>query len=276
MHRVCPCTGAMLMHQCVGRFTSMLVFVCPYAQVVDVGGGTGFTTLGIVRTIEPTNVTLIDQSPHQLEKAKQKPGLRGVAILEVGFHVKPLRNCTYLRSPAHFRHASNMCTVQQSRWVLHAQQHSCLAPRLHAVRGSLLHAVQGSWLQAAGVHDSRVSCQLLPCTQSIASLVFLMIPQASTCSVGMTQTHMLGRQDSDVHATAPCSPPTLLLVPPYMTSYTIIDTVNIATNFDMAQQWPVPFLPCPCLDALQGDAEDLPFPTDSFDRYVSAGSIEYW
>lgn len=27
---------------------------------------------------------------------------------------------------------------------------------------------------------------------------------------------------------------------------------------------------------LQGDAEDLPFKTDSFDRYVSAGSIEYW
>jgi MPBQ/MSBQ methyltransferase len=27
---------------------------------------------------------------------------------------------------------------------------------------------------------------------------------------------------------------------------------------------------------LIGDAEDLPFPTDHFDRYVSAGSIEYW
>lgn len=27
---------------------------------------------------------------------------------------------------------------------------------------------------------------------------------------------------------------------------------------------------------VQGDAEDLPFATDSFDRYVSAGSIEYW
>jgi MPBQ/MSBQ methyltransferase len=27
---------------------------------------------------------------------------------------------------------------------------------------------------------------------------------------------------------------------------------------------------------LQGDAEALPFATDSFDRYVSAGSIEYW
>src|SRR5215208_2034229 len=27
---------------------------------------------------------------------------------------------------------------------------------------------------------------------------------------------------------------------------------------------------------LLGDAEDLPFATDQFDRYVSAGSIEYW
>jgi MPBQ/MSBQ methyltransferase len=27
---------------------------------------------------------------------------------------------------------------------------------------------------------------------------------------------------------------------------------------------------------LLGDAEQLPFATDSFDRYVSAGSIEYW
>eukprot|EP00798_Chlamydomonas_sp_ICE-L_P003963 gene3963-14044_t len=27
---------------------------------------------------------------------------------------------------------------------------------------------------------------------------------------------------------------------------------------------------------VEGDAEDLPFKTDEFDRYVSAGSIEYW
>lgn len=27
---------------------------------------------------------------------------------------------------------------------------------------------------------------------------------------------------------------------------------------------------------IQGDSEDLPFATDTFDRYVSAGSIEYW
>ena len=38
----------------------------------------------------------------------------------------------------------------------------------------------------------------------------------------------------------------------------------------------VPGLSASQLLAVQGDAEDLPFPTDSFDRYVSAGSIEYW
>jgi MPBQ/MSBQ methyltransferase len=27
---------------------------------------------------------------------------------------------------------------------------------------------------------------------------------------------------------------------------------------------------------VRGDAEDLPFPTDRFDRYVSTGSVEYW
>lgn len=50
---------------------------------MDVGGGTGFCTLGIVEAgITPTNITLIDQSPHQLAKAKGKPGLKGVTILE--------------------------------------------------------------------------------------------------------------------------------------------------------------------------------------------------
>ncbi len=47
---------------------------------------------------------------------------------------------------------------------------------------------------------------------------------------------------------------------------------------------PVPQSSVPCLCCciplssylLQADAEDLPFATDSFDRYVSAGSIEYW
>jgi MPBQ/MSBQ methyltransferase len=51
-------------------------------KVVDVGGGTGFCTQGIVQTIDPTNVTLLDQSPHQLAKARKKADLQGVTIVE--------------------------------------------------------------------------------------------------------------------------------------------------------------------------------------------------
>ena len=47
------------------------------------GGGTGFCTLGVVKSVNAENVTLIDQSPHQLAKAKQKPALQGVTIMEV-------------------------------------------------------------------------------------------------------------------------------------------------------------------------------------------------
>lgn len=51
-------------------------------KVVDVGGGTGFCTQGIVETVDPSNVTLIDQSPHQMAKAKRKKDLEGVTFLE--------------------------------------------------------------------------------------------------------------------------------------------------------------------------------------------------
>ena len=51
-------------------------------RVVDVGGGTGLTTLGIVKRVDPENVTLLDQSPHQLEKAREKEALKGVTIME--------------------------------------------------------------------------------------------------------------------------------------------------------------------------------------------------
>eukprot|EP00891_Asterochloris_glomerata_P003576 jgi/Astpho2/3576/Aster-06483 len=55
----------------------------PSLKVCDVGGGTGFCTLGIVKAgVDARNITLVDQSPHQLEKAKQKPFLRGVTIKE--------------------------------------------------------------------------------------------------------------------------------------------------------------------------------------------------
>jgi MPBQ/MSBQ methyltransferase len=48
-------------------------------DVVDVGAGTGFTTTGIVRSVAPARVTMIDQSPHQLARARRKRPLDSVA-----------------------------------------------------------------------------------------------------------------------------------------------------------------------------------------------------
>lgn len=50
--------------------------------VLDVGGGTGFTTLGIVKHVDAKNVTILDQSPHQLAKARQKEPLKECKIIE--------------------------------------------------------------------------------------------------------------------------------------------------------------------------------------------------
>ncbi len=47
----------------------------PDVRVVDVGAGTGFTTEGIVERVTPANVTMLDQSPHQLARARAKPAL---------------------------------------------------------------------------------------------------------------------------------------------------------------------------------------------------------
>lgn len=49
----------------------------PNLKVIDVGSGTGFTTQGIVKSIPSKNITCVDQSPHQMAKAKQKPDLQG-------------------------------------------------------------------------------------------------------------------------------------------------------------------------------------------------------
>jgi MPBQ/MSBQ methyltransferase len=47
----------------------------PGVRVVDVGAGTGFTTEGIVRAVPAERVTMVDQSPHQLARARSKPAL---------------------------------------------------------------------------------------------------------------------------------------------------------------------------------------------------------
>lgn len=46
-------------------------------SVIDVGSGTGFTTQGIVKFVKPQFVTCVDQSPHQMAKAKNKEDLSG-------------------------------------------------------------------------------------------------------------------------------------------------------------------------------------------------------
>jgi MPBQ/MSBQ methyltransferase len=45
-------------------------------KVVDVGSGTGFTTLGIASKVNPENIYCIDQSPHQMKRAQQKTALQ--------------------------------------------------------------------------------------------------------------------------------------------------------------------------------------------------------
>jgi MPBQ/MSBQ methyltransferase len=44
-------------------------------DVLDAGAGTGFTTEGIVARVDPTRVTMLDQSPHQLARAARRPAL---------------------------------------------------------------------------------------------------------------------------------------------------------------------------------------------------------
>jgi len=52
------------------------------AVVVDVGGGTGFCTQGVVKYARPEQVTILDQSPHQLAQAKKKPELAACKKIE--------------------------------------------------------------------------------------------------------------------------------------------------------------------------------------------------
>ena len=44
-------------------------------KTLDVGAGTGFSTMGIVEHIQPRYITMLDQSPEQLAKAENKPAL---------------------------------------------------------------------------------------------------------------------------------------------------------------------------------------------------------
>jgi MPBQ/MSBQ methyltransferase len=44
-------------------------------RTLDVGAGTGFTTEGVVRHVDPARVVMLDQSPHQLELSRRRGAL---------------------------------------------------------------------------------------------------------------------------------------------------------------------------------------------------------
>jgi MPBQ/MSBQ methyltransferase len=50
-------------------------------RTLDVGAGTGFSTEGIVERVGPRRVTMLDQSPAQLGRARRKPALAGCTTL---------------------------------------------------------------------------------------------------------------------------------------------------------------------------------------------------
>lgn len=51
-------------------------------DVIDVGAGTGFTTEAIVASVAPARVLMVDQSPHQLARARRKPTLAACAKMQ--------------------------------------------------------------------------------------------------------------------------------------------------------------------------------------------------
>lgn len=64
--------------------------LAPGLDVVDVGAGTGFTTSGIVARADAERVTMVDQSPHQLAKARRKSLLARVRKVEGDAEAIPL------------------------------------------------------------------------------------------------------------------------------------------------------------------------------------------
>lgn len=66
-------------------------------KVVDVGSGTGFNTEGIVKIVPPQQVTCVDQSPHQMSKAKAKPALQGCTFLQGDAENLPLPSNSFDR-----------------------------------------------------------------------------------------------------------------------------------------------------------------------------------
>jgi len=66
-------------------------------KTLDCGGGTGFCTEGVLKYVDAEHVTLLDQSPHQMAKAKQKSALNGVTFLEGDAENLPFESGSFQR-----------------------------------------------------------------------------------------------------------------------------------------------------------------------------------
>lgn len=66
-------------------------------KTVDVGGGTGFCTEGVAQYVDTQHITLLDQSPHQMAKAKAKKSLEGVTFVEGDAENLPFESGTFDR-----------------------------------------------------------------------------------------------------------------------------------------------------------------------------------
>jgi MPBQ/MSBQ methyltransferase len=69
----------------------------PGVSVVDVGAGTGFTTEGIVARVDASDVTMLDQSPHQLKRSRAKPALEPCARVLGDAEALPFADDTFDR-----------------------------------------------------------------------------------------------------------------------------------------------------------------------------------
>lgn len=66
-------------------------------RVLDVGAGTGFTTEGIVQRVDAANVTMLDQSPHQLARSHRRPVLSACRRVEGDAEHLPFPDATFDR-----------------------------------------------------------------------------------------------------------------------------------------------------------------------------------
>ena len=69
----------------------------PDLRVLDAGAGTGFTTEGIVARVDPAQVTMLDQSPHQLARSRAKAALDACARVLGDAEALPFADDTFDR-----------------------------------------------------------------------------------------------------------------------------------------------------------------------------------